>query len=150
MPVAIRPVEARDHDGWSRLWQGYLRFYEAALADEVTRNTWKRILDPSSRVGSIVAEDAAGRLVGMSNYILHDNTWELAPVCYLQDLYVDPVVRAGGIGERLIDWLVAAMEREGWSRLYWLTREDNYRARGLYDRYTPRDAFVRYVLKAKR
>jgi hypothetical protein len=29
-----------------------------------------------------------------------------------------------------------------------MTREDNYRARGLYDRFTKRDAFVRYVLRS--
>ena len=73
--------------------------------------------------------------------------WETSPVCYLEDLYVEPGVRAGGVGRKLIDWLVDAMAREGWSRLYWLTRENNYRARGLYDKYTPRDPFVRYVVK---
>ena len=38
------------------------------------------------------------------------------------------------------------MKTQGWSRLYWNTKEDNYRARGLYDKYTPRDPFVRYVI----
>jgi hypothetical protein len=28
-----------------------------------------------------------------------------------------------------------------------MTREDNYRARGLYDRFAKRDAFVRYVVR---
>lgn len=34
----------------------------------------------------------------------------------------------------------------GWLRLYWHTRENNYRARGLYDKYTPHSGFVRYVI----
>jgi len=68
-------------------------------------------------------------------------------VCYLEDLFVEPGLRAKGVGQALIDWLVAAMAEQGWSRLYWMTKENNYRARGLYDKYNPRDAFVRYVVK---
>jgi ribosomal protein S18 acetylase RimI-like enzyme len=61
---------------------------------------------------------------------------------------VQPGERARGVGAALIDDLRARMGREGWSRIYWMTREDNYRARGLYDRFTKRDAFVRYVLRS--
>jgi hypothetical protein len=41
------------------------------------------------------------------------------------------------------------MRAEGWSRLYWMAREDNAAARALYDRFTPADGFVRYLLKQK-
>jgi hypothetical protein len=50
------------------------------------------------------------------------------------------------VGRLLIDWLVAEMAAAGWSRLYWHTRENNYCARGLYDKYTPHSGFVRYVI----
>ena len=42
--------------------------------------------------------------------------------------------------------LVAEMKAQGWSRLYWNTKENNYRARGLYDKYTPHSGFLRYVV----
>ncbi|SUV87521.1 acetyltransferase [Bordetella pertussis] len=80
------------------------------------------------------------------NYLLHENTSTLAPVCYLQDLYVDPQARAQGAGRRMLDWLVDEARTRGWSRLYWNTRENNYRARALYDQYTPHSGFVRYVV----
>jgi ribosomal protein S18 acetylase RimI-like enzyme len=51
-----------------------------------------------------------------------------------------------GVGKQLIDWLVAECKAQKWSRLYWNTKENNYRARGLYDRYTPHSGFLRYVL----
>jgi len=149
-PIAIRKIEARDQAAWRRLWDGYCRFYEVTLSLDVTERTWQRILDPASAVHAIVATDEAGAVIGMANYIIHENTWETTPVCYLEDLFVDPAVRARGAGQALIDWLVAAMQSEGWSRLYWLTKENNYRARGLYDKYTPRDPFVRYVVKARK
>jgi len=59
---------------------------------------------------------------------------------------LDPAVRARGAGKALIDWLVAEAKRKGWSRLYWHTRNNNYRARGLYDKFTPHSDFVRYTV----
>jgi len=148
LPVRIRPIERRDEAAWRELWAGYQSFYEVALSEAVTAATWARFFDPASTIHGRVAEDTSGIAIGLCHYILHANTWEIAPVCYLEDLYVSPDQRASGIGEALIEHLRGQMKTEGWSRLYWLTREDNYRARGLYDRFTRRDAFVRYVLKA--
>lgn len=147
--IVIRPIETGDEAAWRALWAGYCRFYEVEIAPAVTEHTWRRIMDPASPVKAIVAADASRGVIGMANYILHENTWEQTPVCYLEDLFVDPGERAVGVGEALIDWLVAAMQANGWSRLYWLTKENNYRARGLYDKYTPRDPFVRYTIKRK-
>ena len=147
--VSIRPASPHDEAAWRTLWAGYCRFYEVELGSAVTARTWQRICDPTSSIKAIVAEHPTLGVIGMANYILHDNTWELSPVCYLEDLFVDPGQRAAGVGAALIDWLVAAMGRHGWSRIYWMTKENNYRARGLYDKYNPRDAFVRYVVKPK-
>jgi GNAT superfamily N-acetyltransferase len=145
--ILIRPIEARDETAWRRLWAGYCAFYEVNLSQAVTDRTWTRIGDAASSIHAIVAEHPAHGVIGIANYILHENTWETDPVCYLEDLFVEPSLRAGGVGEKLIDWLKAAMTAQGWSRLYWLTKENNYRARGLYDKYTPRDPFVRYTVK---
>lgn len=146
--VRIRPIKHGDERAWRELWAGYQRFYEVALSDTTTAATWTRFFDPASTIHGLVAENSSGAVIGLCHYILHANTWEIAPVCYLEDLYVSPDDRAAGTGEALIEYLHVQMKAEGWSRLYWLTREDNYRARGLYDRFTKRDAFVRYVLKA--
>jgi GNAT superfamily N-acetyltransferase len=142
----IRPVEARDETRWRQLWDGYCRFYERDVSEPITRHTWARLMDTHSPIYGIVAESERDGVVGMANYILHENTWSLTPVCYLEDLFVDPAHRAGGVGGKLIDWLRAEMVRNGWSRIYWHTRENNYRARGLYDKYTPHSGFVRYVI----
>lgn len=142
----IRPIEPRDEARWRVLWDGYTRFYEREPDEAVTRHTWARILDPQSPVHAIVAEDDAGMVIGIANYLLHENTSTLTPVCYLQDLFVDPDARAHGAGKRMIDWLVDEMKARKWARLYWQTRENNYRARGLYDKYTPHSGFVRYVV----
>ena len=146
MTVTIRRIEARDEAHWRSLWDGYCRFYDTNVPEAVTRHTWARMLDPASPVHAIVAERDDGAVIGMANYVIHENTWTLTPVCYLEDLFVDPGARAAGVGKRLIDWLLQEMKTRGWSRLYWATRENNYRARGLYDKYTPHSGFLRYVI----
>jgi len=77
-----------------------------------------------------------GATIGFANDIVHDGTWSIESVCCLEDLYVDRERRARGVGRLLIDWLIAEMIRNGWAKLYWITRETNYRARALYDTYT--------------
>src|SRR5262249_56055607 len=64
----------------------------------------------------------------------------------LADLFVDPAQRAAGVGKQLIEWLLEEMKRKRWSRLYWHTRANNYRARGLYDKFTSHNDFVRYTI----
>ena len=145
MNAKIRQIEARDEVRWRELWDGYCRFYEREPAPAINDHTWKRIMDAASPVHGIVAEQD-GQVIGIATYIIHENTSTLTPICYLQDLFVDPTLRAGGVGKQLIDWLVTEMKAQGWSRLYWNTRENNDRARGLYDKYTPHSGFLRYVV----
>ena len=145
MTVTVRRIEARDEPRWRELWDGYTRFYLREPSEPLTRHTWSRIMDAASPVNAIVAEQD-GRVAGIANYLTHETTLALAPACYLQDLFVDPQARGGGVGHALIDWLVAEMQAQGWARLYWNTRHDNARARALYDQYTEESGFVRYVL----
>ena len=143
--LIVRPLQARDEPGWRRLWQGYLDFYEAVVAQEATDHTWRRMLDPTGAMfGRIAVMPEAP--VGFAIGIVHDGTWSMQPTCYLEDLFVDPAVRGAGVGRALLDHLVALGGKRGWSSLYWHTRVDNARARRLYDRYALADGFVRYRL----
>jgi GNAT superfamily N-acetyltransferase len=146
VPTLIRHAVPADEAAWRSLWRGYCDFYGAKVSDAVTARTWARILDPDSGVLCIVAE-VDGQVYGFANCVIHENTWEMQPVCYLEDLFVLASARGRGVGHALIDWLRNAMRAEGWSRLYWVTAEDNAQARALYDQFTKADGFVRYVLR---
>jgi GNAT superfamily N-acetyltransferase len=143
MPTIRDPVAA-DEDAWRRLWSDYNTFYETRVLETVTARTWQRIIDPTSAIFARLAIiDAA--VVGFSVCVLHDGTWTVAPVCYLEDLFVDPQYRGRGCGRLLIQDLVSRASSKGWSRLYWHTRADNP-ARRLYDQFVWADDFVRYRL----
>src|SRR5664279_2097958 len=85
--VIIRPVTRDDFDAWKLLWDGYNRFYgrhgPTALADEITRMTWSRFFDYDEPVHALVAEDS-GTLIGLTHYLFHRSTIQIAPTCYLQ------------------------------------------------------------------
>ncbi len=142
----IRAALPADEADWRRLWHGYCGFYAATIRKQVTDRTWQRILDPDSAIMCIVAE-VDGKVYGFANCVVHENTWEIQPVCYLEDLYVLPSARGHGIGKALIEWLRNSMRAEGWARLYWVTRADNEPARKLYDQFVEADGFVRYVIR---
>ena len=49
-------------------------------------------------------------------------------------LFTDETARGQGVARALIDAVAAEARRRGASRYYWQTRQDNARARALYDR----------------
>jgi len=50
MSVKVRPLQAGDYNEWLVLWRGYLEFYETSITDDVTAETWRRLLDPGHTV----------------------------------------------------------------------------------------------------
>jgi len=119
-------------------------FYETQVAPEITAHTWQRILDSRSSIFCRVAE-VGGEVGGFTVNNLHEGSWALTPICYLEDLFVAPSYRGYGVGRTLIQDLVDLGQSQGWSRLYWHTRRDNP-ARRLYDGFAKADDFVRYQL----
>ncbi|MDX6697239.1 MAG: hypothetical protein QOE65_636 [Solirubrobacteraceae bacterium] len=143
--VRIRPVRAADEGAWRELWDGYCEYYEVEVPEEVTAETWRRLLGEGGHE-CLVAEDGDGRVVGFATYLLHPSTWSTRERCYLEDLFVAPAARGAGAGRALVEALRERVRAEGWRELYWHTEGDNVRARGLYDSFVAADGFVRYVL----
>jgi len=142
--VSIRDPLPADEMAWRDLWSQYNAFYEATIPAAVTALTWRRILDPAASIfGRLATVDVA--VIGFSTSVLHEITWAIAPVCYLEDLFVAPAFRGRGIGRLLIADLIERAKANGWSRLYWHTRAGNP-ARRLYDEFVQADDFVRYRL----
>ena len=139
----IRDPRPDDEAAWRQLWSGYVDFYEAEINDAVTAATWQRLFTPGSGMFGRIAE-WDGAVAGFTVSVVHPGSWTLAPLCYLEDLFVEPAARGHGIGRALIQDLIALARERGWSRVYWHTRQGNATARLLYDRFAKADDFVRY------
>jgi GNAT superfamily N-acetyltransferase len=141
--MITRSVKAEDRRTWEPLWRGYLEFYRAALTPDVTERTWAALVDPTSAVHGLVAEQD-GELVGLAHLILHPTTWATRPACYLEDLYVAKPWRGRNIARQLIAAVYAFADDGGAAKVYWLTQEYNAPARSLYDTLGHRTSFVVY------
>lgn len=141
--LVIRDPKPEDEAAWRRLWTGYVAFYKSEVAEDVTAATWRRLFMPGSGMVGRMAE-CDGTVSGFTLSIVHPRSWALAPICYLEDLFVDPKLRGRGLGRALIEDLVALCRERGWSGLYWHTQQGNATARRLYDHFAKADDFVRY------
>ena len=88
------------------------------MPEAVTAGTWARILTPGSPLFGRIAQ-WKGDVAGFTVSILHQGSWTLDPICYLEDLFVAPSARGRGIGRALIADLLGRAKERGWSRLYW-------------------------------
>ncbi|MFJ1300512.1 GNAT family N-acetyltransferase [Pseudomonadota bacterium AL_CKDN230030165-1A_HGKHYDSX7] len=139
----IRNITPADFDLWLPLWKGYQAFYKVDIADDVTRTTWERLLDPAEPMHCALAFDGE-RAVGLVHWIYHRSTWTTGNYVYLQDLFSAPDVRGRGVGRALIERVYADAQANNSARVYWLTHESNQTAMQLYDRIADRSGFIQY------
>jgi GNAT superfamily N-acetyltransferase len=140
----VRPLRDEDRREWARLWQGYLRFYRAALDERITDQTFVRLRDQSDGFAALVAVDDDDRPVGLAHLVFHGSTWSASTYCYLEDLYIDPARRGGGVAQSLFDAIYALARERGADRVYWHTQQFNGPARSLYDKVGRLTSFVMY------
>ena len=143
MTVVIRPLDLVDREAWLSLWHGYLDFYERTLAPEIIDLTWARLNDPAEPMFALGAEHD-WQLVGFAHAVIHRSTWLAGHSCYLEDLFVSPASRSGGVGRALIEATAKQAEVRGCDRLHWLTHTDNATARRLYDKVAADLGFISY------
>lgn len=143
--ITVRKLEPRDKAAWLPLFKGYIEFYKATVADDVMEETWTRLMSGAEgfHVG-FVAVDATDTPIGVAHVLFHRSTWSKTWYCYLEDLFVQPEIRAKGIGRHLIDAVYREADARGATRTYWTTQEFNYRARGLYDQLATKSPFIQY------
>ncbi len=144
MPI-ITSLTASDREAWLPLWNDYLTFYESELTDEVTALVFARLAAQDGLHGAI-ARDDDGRTVGFVHWLFHPSTWSSGPYCYLEDLFVSPDVRGGGVGRALIAHVREQAVDAGAAKVYWLTQQGNATARALYDRVATDTGFVHYEI----
>ena len=145
--VRVRPIQPTDFANWTSMWDGYNAFYgrsgPTALPAEVTRTTWARFFDAAEPVHALVAE-SDGNLLGLAHFLYHRSTIQLAPSCYMQDLFTVEAARGQGVGRALIEAVYERARHAGSPRVYWQTHQTNAAAMQLYDRLADKSGFIVY------
>lgn len=149
MTISIQAPEQADRAGWEHLYRGYAEFYEVPINDEILRTVWSWIFDPGAKFYCLVAKDG-GDCVGLMHYRAMFSPLRGTMSGFLDDLYVDPAARGGGVVNRLFEELESQARGHGWPLIRWITRDNNYRARAVYDRVAVRTDWVMYELSPRR
>jgi GNAT superfamily N-acetyltransferase len=145
--IDIRPVQRDDFPAWKELWDGYNAFYgrseTTALAPEITQATWSRFFDDHEPMHALIAR-LSGQICGLAHFLYHRSTIQLAPTCYLQDLFTSEAARGQGVGRALIFAVYERAKAAGSPRVYWQTHEFNTAAMKLYDTLAEKSGFLVY------
>jgi GNAT superfamily N-acetyltransferase len=144
MRIAVRPLRDEDRPDWERLYEGYAAFYKVAHTSEMRQRVWSWIMNPSMEVEGLAAINDDGMLVGIAHFRPFARPLSATVGGFLDDLFVEPRARGLGVADALISRLKEEGQRRGWSVIRWITAEDNYRARTVYDRLAERTRWVTY------
>lgn len=145
--LEILPIpKAPQHRGaWQALFQAYGDFYKRPMTAEIFDTVWAWLNDPAHEVEGVLAV-LDGQPVGLAHFRRMPRPLYGAEVGFLDDLFVDPQCRGHKVGEQLIAHVAQVARTRGWATVRWLTADDNYRARALYDRVGRKSHFNLYEL----
>jgi ribosomal protein S18 acetylase RimI-like enzyme len=147
MGIAVRPLREDDRPDWERLYEGYAAFYKVTQTPKMRHTVWSWIMDPSKEVEGLAAVDDVGTLLGLAHFRPFARPLSATVGGFLDDLFVDPRARGLGVADALLNRLKEEGLRREWSVIRWITAEDNYRARAVYDRLAERTKWVTYDIK---
>lgn len=146
MPVTIRPVTPEDHAAWQELFKGYAAFYKVEQTQAMRDTVWGWLNDPAHGSNCLLAV-LDGKVIGFTHYRPFASTLRAINNGFLDDLFVDPATRGSGAAQALIDAVADKGRENGWGVIRWITADDNYRARSVYDRVATRTPWVTYDIK---
>ena len=141
----IRCLEQKDKENWSKLYNGYADFYKVPMNKEILETLWGWIHDDSHIINGICYE-LEDRIVGIAHYRTMPRPIKGKYIGFLDDLYVDPKHRRNGIGEKIIKELNTISSRNNWNLVRWITRDDNIKAKSLYEKLSKKTNWEVYEL----
>ena len=144
----IRDIHLKDKEQWEKLYKDYADFYKVEMNDKILQTVWKWLHDKSHEVNGLVYE-VDENIVGLAHYRRMPSPLRGQDIGFLDDLFVDPEHRGQRIGERLINKLKEISKSKRWNLVRWITREDNLRAKSLYNRVSEKTTWDVYELKLK-
>jgi ribosomal protein S18 acetylase RimI-like enzyme len=143
-PHIVGPPGPQDAAPWRELYRAYADFYEEAVTDAQLDLVWSWITDPGHDVKALLVRDASGTPVGLAHYRPYFRPLAAAVAGHLDDLYVTPAARGTGAVDALLEELQVIARQRGWSKIRWVTADDNHRARSKYDQVAERTMWVIY------
>jgi GNAT superfamily N-acetyltransferase len=147
MTFIIRPPTVSDRQAWDVLYQGYAAFYKVNQTAAMRDTVWSWLMDDAKPVNGLVAEDSTGALLGLAHFRPFARPLSASTGGFLDDLFVAPEGRGHSVADGLIQAIRDHGSKQGWTVIRWITAEDNYRARAVYDRLAEKTKWATYDIK---
>jgi GNAT superfamily N-acetyltransferase len=145
--VVIRAATIAEVEELLPLMRAYCDFYEADPPDAGLLRMARALIGDPEQGALFIARGAGGEAVGFAAMDWKWSSLRGARVGYLEDLFVAPAARGGGIADALISACADRCRELGMPALQWLTAPDNHRAQAVYDRVGGRSKpFLEYAL----
>lgn len=147
MTMTIRTPGELDRPAWEALYKCYATYYGMPISEATLETVWSWIQEGSRLKGRIVVNEE-GQAVGLMHFRAMPSPLRGAEAGFLDDLFVAPEHRGSGAVLALISALKEEACHHGWPFVRWITRDNNYRARAVYDRTAEQTDWVTYQLSA--
>ena len=143
--LSVVKLTSSHYEGWLKLYKLYAEFYNTSLSNTGTEITWGWLIDTNHPcTGIVVLED--NLLVGLAHFREMPSPLRGANIGFLDDLFVLPERRGGKVVSLLIDGLKKEAKEKNWAIIRWITRDNNYRARNLYDKISQKTDWNTYEM----
>lgn len=149
MAVSVYPLMDDDRGQWEVLYQGYAEFYQVPMNDQILDIVWGWIHDDDNPFFGLIAKDENGNALGLMHCRQMASPLRGALVGFLDDLFVTPEARGQGVVEELYAALKQLGRQQGWPFIRWITAENNYRGRAVYDKLSDKTHWVTYQMQVE-
>ena len=146
MNNSVREIQLKDKEQWQELYKGYANFYKVEMNNQILETVWSWLHNKNHELNGIVYE-IDENIVALAHYRRMPRPLKGKDVGFLDDLFVEPIHRGKKIGEQLLNELKKISKSKGWDLIRWITHNDNFRAKNLYDRVAYKTHWDLYELK---
>ena len=130
--IEIRPAAPADVELIFTLIRELAEYERAPDQLKGTPDLLTEALFGEHRVAEALVAERSGSPLGFALFYVTFSTWECRPGLWLEDLFVPPEHRRGGVGQALLAALAATTVERGYTRLEWVALNWNEPALDFY------------------
>jgi len=143
--LKIRDIKLKDKNDWLILFQGYANFYKVEINEKIINTVWNWLHTPEHDLQGLVGE-INDKVIAFAHYRRMPSPLRGKDIGFLDDLYVLPQCRGHKIGKQLIEKLSQISKDKNWNLVRWITRNNNLRAKKVYDKISNKTNWDVYEL----
>ena len=146
--LEICGIQQKHYEVWIELYHKYAEYYQVDIPKDNFDLTWKWLTSENYPFWGILA-DVDSKIVGFAHFRSLPSPLDSSEVGFLDDLFVLQEYRGKKIGYSLIEKVHQIGKSKNWPYINWITKDDNYTARTLYDKISTKTDWNFYELTVK-